>query len=79
MRTVFSCHPQLFPGQIGMVLGYTERFCRNRIQGSSMSMRLDKYLSQATGISRKDIRRLMRRDEVSLNGEPVSLLNYQHQ
>lgn len=36
-----------------------------------MSMRLDKYLSQATGISRKDIRRLMRRDEVSLNGEPV--------
>ncbi|GGO88602.1 pseudouridine synthase [Marinobacterium nitratireducens] len=34
-------------------------------------MRLDKYLSQATGISRKDIRRLMRRDEVSLNGEPV--------
>lgn len=36
-----------------------------------MSMRLDKYLSQATGISRKDIRRLMRRDEISVNGEPA--------
>lgn len=34
-------------------------------------MRLDKYLSQATGISRKDIRRLMRRDDVSVNGMAV--------
>lgn len=34
-------------------------------------MRLDKYLSQATGISRKEIRRLMHRGEVSLNGDEV--------
>ncbi|MCP8689677.1 pseudouridine synthase [Marinobacterium sedimentorum] len=31
-------------------------------------MRLDKYLSQATGISRKEIHRIMHRGDVSLNG-----------
>ncbi len=32
-------------------------------------MRLDKYLSQATGISRKEIHRIMHRGDVSLNGD----------
>jgi 16S rRNA pseudouridine516 synthase len=40
-------------------------FC---IQENSSHMRLDKYLSQATGLSRKDIKRLLHKDLASVNG-----------
>lgn len=33
------------------------------------SMRLDKYLSQATGFSRKEVKRMLHADEVQINGE----------
>lgn len=31
-------------------------------------MRIDKYLSQATGLSRKEVKRLLHKDEVTING-----------
>lgn len=34
-----------------------------------LSMRLDKYLSQATGFSRKEVKRMLHADEVQINGE----------
>ncbi|MCB1814794.1 MAG: 16S rRNA pseudouridine(516) synthase, partial [Candidatus Competibacteraceae bacterium] len=34
-------------------------------------MRLDKYLSQATGISRSQVRKLIRDGEASVDGEVV--------
>jgi 16S rRNA pseudouridine516 synthase len=34
-------------------------------------MRLDKYLSQATGLSRKEVKRLMHKNTVTVNGELV--------
>lgn len=40
-------------------------FC---IQESLPNMRLDKYLSQATGLSRKDIKRLIHKDLATVNG-----------
>lgn len=33
-------------------------------------MRLDKYLAKATGLSRKEVKRLLHADEVRINGEP---------
>jgi len=33
-------------------------------------MRLDKYLAKATGLSRKEVKRLLHADEVRVNGEP---------
>lgn len=33
-------------------------------------MRLDKYLAKSTGLSRKEVKRLLRSDEVQVNGEP---------
>jgi len=34
-------------------------------------MRLDKYLAQAIGLSRKDIKRLLSKDRVEVNGQPT--------
>ena len=34
-------------------------------------MRLDKYISQVTELSRKDVKRLLRSDAVTVDGEPV--------
>ena len=33
-------------------------------------MRLDKYLAQSTGFSRKEVKRMLHADEVQVNGEP---------
>ncbi|SEG80469.1 16S rRNA pseudouridine(516) synthase RsuA [Marinobacterium lutimaris] len=33
-------------------------------------MRLDKYLAKSSGLSRKEVKRLLHADEVSVNGEP---------
>lgn len=34
-------------------------------------MRIDKYLAQTTGLSRKEIKRLMHKDQVTINGQTV--------
>lgn len=34
-------------------------------------MRLDKYLAHSTGLSRKEVKRLLHKDQVNLNGTPV--------
>lgn len=39
-------------------------------------MRIDKYLSQSTGFSRKDIKRMMHKDRVEVNGKPLRDSSY---